>query len=137
MSETAGKVKTAWPYANFTEKEMACKCCGKAYMDPAFMKSLQLLRDAVGFPLAVSSGYRCHEHNAKVSSTGKTGPHTTGKAADLLVSGDRAYRVMREAMQLGFTGVGVSQKGPHGGRFVHVDTIENGPGCPRPTCWSY
>ena len=129
--------KTEWPYANFTEAEMACKCCGKSYMDPGFMKKLQKLRDAVGFPLAVSSGYRCEAHNLKVSSTGTKGPHTTGQAADVLVSGDRAYKVVAEATKLGFTGIGVSQKGSHAGRFIHIDTLPNGPGCPRPTTWSY
>lgn len=128
---------TAWPYANFTESEMACKCCGKAPMDPGFMRMLQLLRDAVGFPLAVSSGYRCEKYNADVSNTGARGPHTTGKAADLLVAGDRAFKVIQEATALGFTGIGIAQKGPHPSRYVHVDILPNGPGSPRPTCWSY
>jgi zinc D-Ala-D-Ala carboxypeptidase len=101
------------------------------------MDKLQQLREAVGFPLPISSGYRCPDHNAKVSSTGKTGPHTTGKAADPRMSGEKAFKVMAEACQLGFTGIGLSQKGAHESRFVHVDTLENGPGCPRPTVWSY
>ena len=29
-----------------------------------------------------------------------------------------------KARQIGFSGIGVSQKGPHQKRFVHVDTLE-------------
>ena len=36
---------------------------------------------------------------------------------------------------VGFTGIGVNQKG--GARFLHLDTIESSPARPRPTIWSY
>lgn len=126
-----------WRWPNFTKAEMACRCKCGMLPTPGFMDKLQELRDAVGFPLAVSSGARCPAHNAKESHTGETGPHTTGNAADLLVAGDRAFKVVAEATRLKFTGIGISQKGPHGSRFVHVDILSNGPGCPRPFVWSY
>lgn len=123
-------------WANFTRAEFACKHCGENRTADEIIDKLQRLRDAVGFPLVVSSGYRCPVHNAAVSSTGANGPHTTGRSVDLAVSHGKAFDVMRAAFASGeFTGIGVNQKG--GGRFVHLDDLPNAPGQPRPTVWSY
>lgn len=125
----------------FTAAEFACKgagCCGGASrMDPQFLELVDELRHRVGFPLLVSSGYRCPVHNARVSSTGQAGPHTTGRAADFLVYGPRAFALLRRAQELGFTGVGVRQKGFRGSRFLHLDNLTAADGHPRPWVWSY
>lgn len=106
-------------------------------MDAAFMALLQRLRDVYG-PISITSGYRCPAHNASVSSTGLTGPHTTGKAVDARVSGHNAHRLLKLALAAGFSGVGINQKGAHGSRFIHLDTLQDGEGgAPRPTVWSY
>lgn len=120
---------------HFTLGEFACQHCGKVPMDAAFLQMLDDLRDLFGKALTVSSGYRCPQHNAAVSSTGLTGPHTTGHAADFAVSHADALELVRFALVLGFTGIGVQQKGA--GRFIHVDNLPNAPGQPRPTIWSY
>jgi zinc D-Ala-D-Ala carboxypeptidase len=104
-------------------------------IDTVFLEKLDELRERCGFPFVISSGYRCPTHNAAVSSTGKSGPHTTGRAADIAVSHGQAFTVLAEALQMGFTGIGVQQKG--GSRFIHLDMLPNGPGQPRPTVWSY
>jgi hypothetical protein len=78
---------------------------------------------------------RCPEHNAKVSSTGYAGPHTTGRAIDIGVSHGRALELVRMALTSGFTGIGINQKG--NARFIHLDDIPDGEGQPRPTIWSY
>lgn len=120
---------------HFKKSELACRCgCG---MLPAldFMDKVEGLREACGFPMSVTSAARCPTHNSRVSSTGKTGPHTTGRAIDLGVRGPQALDVIRHALNLGFTGIGVSQKG--GARFIHVDDLPDAPGQPRPYVWSY
>lgn len=99
------------------------------------MDRVEELRVRYGKPLRVTSAARCPDHNSRVSGTGRTGPHTTGRAIDLGVSGADAYRVIQIALELGFTGIGVQQKGA--GRFVHLDTLPNAVGCPRPWVWSY
>lgn len=118
----------------FTEGEFRCKghdCCGgQALMDERFMRMLDDLRHQLGKPIRISSGYRCPLYNDQVSSTGEDGPHTTGKAADLLVSGPDADTVLSLAYQLGFGGKGINQKGDHGQRFIHLDTLTN-------RVWSY
>lgn len=120
----------------FHLNEFECRCgCGRAEMNPTFLAALDQLRERYGKPLVVTSGYRCSSYNSKVSSTGPTGPHTTGKAADLRVDRGDAYRLLELALDAGFTGIGVQQKGA--GRFLHLDMLLSGPGQPRPTVWSY
>ena len=103
-------------------------------MDAAFMDRLEALRMEFGRPINVSSGYRSPEYNAKVSTTGLTGPHTTGRAVDILISGEDAIALIAMAIRLGFTGFGVSQHGPHRGRFVHLHDLA-APGGRK--LWSY
>lgn len=117
---------------HFSDKELACKCgCG---MLPAadFMEKVEALRVLAGFPMPVSSAARCAKHNTNVSTTGATGPHTTGRAIDIAVTGAQAYRLVQLALAIGFTGVGISQKGQ--GRYVHIDDLT---GPTRPALWSY
>lgn len=117
---------------HFTREEMACRCgCGRADMDPDYMHWLDELRESFGEPIIVTSGYRCPDHNEDVSSTGRDGPHTTGKAVDVAVSHEAAYRLLDLAMRTGASGVGVNQKGS--GRFLHLDRLAE----PRPRVWSY
>ena len=100
-----------------------------------FMDKVEALRVRVGFALPVTSAARCPKHNRVVSGTGDDGPHTTGRSIDFGISRQRAYTVMREAFALGFTGIGVQQKGDS--RFLHLDDLPDAPGQPRPTIWSY
>lgn len=122
-------------WRHFSVDEFACRHCNVNLIDHAFVTELDDLRHHLGFALPISSGYRCPEHNAKVSSTGRTGPHTTGRAADIAVSHGRAYEVLQAAMMMRFTGIGINQKGSS--RFIHLDNLPNSIGQPRPTVWSY
>lgn len=120
----------------FKSSEFACKHCGANHMQDAFLLLLDELRHRYGAPLVISSGYRCPEHNARVSSTGLAGPHTTGCAADIQVARTEAFKVLRLALEMvEFTGVGIAQKGA--ARFIHLDTLPPAAGQPRPTVWSY
>ena len=121
---------------NFSESELACSCCGKNEMTQETVDALQALRESIGKPLRLSSAYRCPKHNSKVSSTGKTGPHTTGKAIDIVCSGKEAWELLSSAMIRSkvWKGIGISQKGKHESRFIHLDTIEADN---RPWIWSY
>ena len=115
---------------------MACACCHKADMDEEFMRVLQSIRDDMQRPLKITSGFRCQKRNQIVSHTGKNGPHTFAKAADILISGADALRLFAVAQKHGVSGVGMSQKGDHNKRFVHLDTLSPDEG-PRPTVWTY
>lgn len=121
---------------HFKESELRCRCgCGQTHMDKAFMQKLEDLRQAMELPLVISSGYRCPAHNAAVSTTGEGGPHTTGCAVDIAISGYEAHRLLLFASYIGFTGVGVSQRGDK--RFIHLDDLPPSTTRPRPWVWSY
>ena len=104
-------------------------------MDPAFMEKLQLIREDYGKPLYPSSGFRSGSYNNTVSKTGFHGPHTTGHAVDILISGSEAIRLMEIALRHGITSIGVSQRGQHSKRFLHFDDLTDSAN--RPWTWSY
>ena len=67
---------------NFKVSEFACKCCGENRIDQRILDMAQVIREELGVPVQVNSGYRCAEHNARVGGV-KGSYHTKGLAADL------------------------------------------------------
>lgn len=125
-----------WEY--FTREELMCRCgCGGMEMDPYFMDKLHSLRKALGFPLTVSSGYRCPDYNKRISKSGYNGPHTTGRAVDIAISGGDALKLIQYACNFHLLGIGVKQSGPHEKRYIHIDDLTEKDGYPRPGVWSY
>lgn len=122
-----------WP--NFTRAELACRHTGECRIHPDFMDRLQALRRAFGRPMRVTSGYRHPTHPAEAGKA-RPGAHSLGRAADIQVEGEDAVRLMSLAYQLGFTGIGVQQKGH--GRYIHLDDVPTGRAdIPRFALWSY
>jgi len=124
-------------YDFFPAHELACKCgCGRgeADMDAVFMDWLIALRRAYNQPMPLSSAFRCPAHNVRVSGTGPDGPHTTGRAVDVRVSGKRAYELLSLALVMGFRGIGLNQRGDHARRFIHLDDLDL---FNRPWVWTY
>jgi zinc D-Ala-D-Ala carboxypeptidase len=127
---------TPWPH--FSKNELACHCgCKQMEMDADFMESLEKLRIEFNKPMKITSAFRCPNHNTQVSKTGFTGPHVTGRAIDVQVSGHSAHTLMTLALKHGFKGIGISQSGVHNKRFIHLDMLDNSPKSPRPWIWSY
>ena len=123
-----------WEY--FSVDELKCKGTDECEMDEGFMKKLEALRHEFNEPMIVSSGYR-HESYNQVIGGAKNSPHLYGKAVDVVISGKSAYRLMKLAIEHGCTGIGVSQRGPHEKRFLHIDTMDSSDIHPRPWIWSY
>ncbi|MFQ5509929.1 MAG: D-Ala-D-Ala carboxypeptidase family metallohydrolase [Leptospirillia bacterium] len=120
-----------WPH--FPASEIACRHCGDLVMHPPFMDRLERLRAAFAHPMPVTSGYRCPAHDATI---GGAGVHPTGRAVDVALSGADLYRLLALALSMGFTGIGIHQRGPMEQRFIHLDDMEDGH-TPRPRIWSY
>ena len=119
---------------NFTEEELACKgtdCCGgENKCQDELVRKLQQLRDKVGFPIRISSAYRCEAHN-RIIKGHPTSSHMEGLAIAALCSGQRALDFVAAAIPI-FEGVGISQKSKsHNKRFVHLDIK------PGKRMWSY
>ena len=132
-----------WPF--FKAHELRCKCgnCDGGEMNRFFMRRLISLRESMGFAFIVTSAYRCPDYNDRISSTGRNGPHTTGRAIDIAVFGAKAQHLIQGAHRHGILGLnhgglGVSQKGKHKSRFIHLDDLsaEDSSG-PRPWVWTY
>lgn len=120
-------------YRYFTADELSCSHCGESHMDEFFMEQIVALREELGFGFIVTSSYRCPEHPVEARKE-SPGAHTSGKAMDIKVSGKRAYLLLEAALRKGFIGVGISQKGDHAKRFIHLDMWTEGS---RPRVWSY
>lgn len=118
---------------HFTPAEFDCpavKNSGAKYMDETFVKKLDTLRGLLRVPLVVSSGYRSPGYNKKIGGAPES-RHLKGKAADIAIAGEDAYKLLGLAFTLGFTGIGINQKGPWNKRFIHLDMRE------QPTIWTY
>jgi hypothetical protein len=122
--------RSRWP--NFTLAEFACKHTGRCEMDPDFLDRMQALRDLLGEPLPVSSGYRDRSHPEEAGKA-EPGAHAHGCAGDITCDGRLAFKILGLAPGLGFTGIGISQRKGRA-RFIHLDTWQ---APPRPNVWSY
>ena len=116
----------------FTRKELECKHCGEYHFNKDTLLRLNSVREDVGFPMIVSSGYRCEEYNIKI---GATQTHATGQAIDIACARGEAFKILKAALNNGFTGIGISQKGK--ARFIHLDDLTGTDRVLRPTLWSY
>lgn len=98
---------------NFSRSEFRCRHCGRLPehgIDPQLVLCLQRLRDRLGRPVAIVSGYRCADHPLTQQRPGSM--HHQGRAADL-PEGSVTVVAARAA---GFSGIG------RRGRWaVHVD----------------
>lgn len=120
-----------------TDTRLMCSCGCGGEMNQDFMERLDALRARLSFPFIVRSGYRCPDVNERVSTTGRNGPHTTGRAVDLYLLGSRVFELLQFAPAFGMTGIGFKLHGPHERRFVHLDNLESEGNRRRPICWSY
>lgn len=85
---------------------------------PELIEKLQKLRDLVGKPIKINSGYRTKEYNAKIGGSPKS-QHIEGNAVDLaLPTGISVDKFANNAEKVGFRGIG---KYPWG---IHVDVRE-------------
>ena len=117
----------------FSEKELSCTCCGEYNFDDGFLLVLNQIRERCGFPLVVTSAYRCPNHPIEAAKENPgEGEHCTGMAIDIGVSHDKAHILLQVALSMGIPRIGVNQKGA--GRFIHLGMS---PDFPYPTVWSY
>jgi len=108
---------------NFSRSEFACRCCGRAEVNPHLVDALQELRDLAGAPIRVNSGYRCPEHNQAVGGA-KRSQHLLGNAADIVIKGLSVASMYELAAQVpAFRNGGIGVYPEQG--FIHVDVRES------------
>jgi uncharacterized protein YcbK (DUF882 family) len=123
-----GDWKEKW--VNFSYDECKCSCCGLVDVSSDLLDLLQEARNELG-PLQITSFYRCPSHNDSVSSTGPTGPHTTGRSCDLHVSNSQHRKLLIDYFASKVTGLGIAKT------FIHIDIIPQSELPNRPNCWLY
>ena len=105
---------------NFTEEEFKCPCCGalpEGETFERFLDLLQVLRDIVGVPFIVTSGFRCRIHNDSLPNSVTNSRHLHGDAADISRGGwdgQLLRKFVFEALKLGFS-VGIYPT------YIHID----------------
>ena len=112
-------------YKFFRLEEFNCTHTNKNEMDHEFLVKLDELRERVGFPFIITSGYRDATHPAEARKS-EPGTHNQGIAADIKVSnGFERMNIVHEAIKMGFS-IGVART------FVHVDDRKT-----TPVMWTY
>jgi uncharacterized protein YcbK (DUF882 family) len=106
---------------HFKPAEFRCKCkrCINApdpVMSDRLLTVLDKIREAIGVPVIILSGYRCPAHNKEVGGVNDS-QHTKRTAADIRAAGLSVESLARAAEKCGADGVG---RYPGQG-FVHVD----------------
>ena len=99
----------------FKPAEFHCPCCNEEAMDVEFVWRLDQLREKLGLPLRITSGYRCVQHNRAIGGADNSF-HKAGLAADIMCHGDDyRHTLLNYVFKMYFGGIGIYK------RHIHVD----------------
>jgi uncharacterized protein YcbK (DUF882 family) len=117
-------------YPNFTKAEFDCKATGENNMQHEFMELLQKLREKYNKSITITSGFRSKKHPIEAKKTHSNGEHTQGNCADLLcTNGADRFILIKLALELGFTRIGIAKN------FIHLGI--GGKNLPNNVIWDY
>lgn len=97
---------------HFKVSEFDCQETGENQMSEVFLHRLDELRQRCGFPFEVISGYRSRKHSIEAKKE-VPGAHSRGVAADIAALGPFQRVLVREAIKMGFSGIGVNRGSVH------------------------
>lgn len=107
---------------SFKAREFDCPCfgCQSTLIDVDLVATLEAMRTLSGYPINISSGYRCASHQEELKTQGcetavGISQHQLGRAADIETGHFTGAEIEGFARQCGVKAVGV------GLRFAHVD----------------
>ena len=130
--DSAGVEMMDWSTVKFFRREeFACPCgaCGGPPVEPqeALVKDLELIREAWGEPIHITSGVRCAAHNKAVGGAPDSA-HLTGWAVDVSITDSVArYEFMTFAIHT-FHRIGLGET------LYHLD---RDPSRPARVLWLY
>lgn len=101
-----------------TDPKLLCTCgdarCDKRSVNQDSLNRLQLVRDAAGRPLKVTSGGRCPFHESERKRT-KPADHQKGQGIDIAIYGGlERGELVKIGIACGFNAIGVAKT------FVHL-----------------
>jgi len=110
----------------FKLSDFDCQETGENKMEDDFILWLDACREACGFPFIITSGFRSKNHSVERIKT-SVGTHVLGIACDIKVNnGSEKMTIVKEAIRLGFTGIGIAKN------FIHLDRRTT-----TPVIWTY
>ncbi|MTI47867.1 MAG: DUF882 domain-containing protein [Firmicutes bacterium] len=119
---------------NFNLKEFQCTTDNPVViLDPKLIDKLQKLRDRLGVPLHVNSGYRTSEFNKSIGGY-EYSKHMKGQAADISMNNIKlSIETIKDlCVTIGFSGIGLYNT------HIHVDVGEyNNPNMESYHFWDY
>lgn len=74
-------------FSTETDPNIKCPCCGQLKISPLQLETLDAVREGIGKPVIINSGYRCPHHNSTLPNSVPNSGHTTGEACDIYVKG--------------------------------------------------
>lgn len=106
---------------NTDEFSCHCECKTPTLVDVELIRKLDRMRELLGKPLKITSGYRCSRQQQKLRDDGRhtaisVSTHERGMAADLFCANVTGYELAQIAEQAGFTSIGTAKT------WIHVDT---------------
>lgn len=106
---------------HFKVREFACKDGSQVvFIDSYLVTILDILRDQVGKPVYINSGYRTPTRNKAVNGA-KYSYHMRGMAADIRIEGMTAKEIANKLNEIIPTSCGIIEYAS----WVHVDTRPN------------
>lgn len=108
--------ESIWRWPSFSPAEIACRGTGAIKINAQAMDKLQSLRDRLGKPLIVRSGYRSLSHNRAVGGA-PASKHMLGTAFDIAMSNHDPVAFEAAARAVGFLGFGYYSRSG----FMHID----------------
>lgn len=115
-------------YRYFELEDFRCRCgCGGNEIEPWFVQVLDNLREKIGRPMIISSGWRCVKHD---KSYGGKGNHVTGLAADIITpDSNMRFNFIYYARDFDIHRIGLAHL------YTHLDVIHAG--APQEVAWLY
>lgn len=93
----------------------------KARIDPGLVQCLQTIRDHVGKPVVITSGYRSYQYNIDLYKARKQKPtksqHSSGRAADIKISGMTGVETAKAAIDACKCNISLGI----GSSYIHLD----------------
>lgn len=74
-------------FSTETDPMFKCPCCKQMKISPLQLETLDAIREGLGQPVIVVSGYRCKQYNSTLKGSVPNSGHTTGEACDIRVKG--------------------------------------------------
>ena len=126
LLDTSGPNQRKMLSRNFSVSEFARNGQSVARIDPKLVAVLQQIRDAIGKPLNITSGYRSYLYNKRLYEKRNKEPtkskHIAGSAVDFNVAGMNGLELAKKVLDVlgkGKYGIGL------GKHFIHLDVLRN------------